>query len=257
MPVLLLLAGVCVVHLSACGKQSANIPATSKPNQLIESTERKEPFAFDVSSWQAEWDLEKQSSSLKYQGKLIELTGEVWWTTANDVSITAGSGGQVFLQGIGDARVSCITIDPQPWLTATTGSTVTVRGYCNRRWGNQLEDCVILKASANPLIVTTASELANSVVSDPLKAVEKYNKKWLITGEVKGTRPGKYGSVYLVLTGTAGKDVTAFVGPVSLEKNFKKIVIGQKLTLYCQIYDVNDPDDGISLHKTLLSNPSK
>jgi hypothetical protein len=249
-PRFLLFAGLLTI--AACGKGDPSSQSSTISNPTS-ATNGEVVFRFDVDDWLAEWRRDKKTAAEKYQGKVVELKGEVKWATVQGEGIDGGPGGRLILLGLDGEIATCITTDSQPWLTATTGSTVVVRGRGSRHCGDRLEDCVIVTAGLNPLIVITAEELSNSVQADPLEAAEKYNEKFvLVTGIVVEMKPAKFGSKNLVLRGTHGKDVTAYVGSVSAQY-FKTIAKGDKITVYCQVQDVNDPKDGISLHMTQLT----
>jgi hypothetical protein len=220
--------------------------------------EAKPDFVFETVPWHEEWTKDRDAAKVKYVGKLIELTGEVVFVHLEWDGLNAGPGGMVNLKDEKRGAVTCITTDPQPWLTVSEGSTVRLRGRSGKRDGEELADCSIVEAGPNPAITATAEEIAKAVAADLDAADQKYNKKFAhVSGTVSEVLKDTDGTVSLMLKGAGEVEVRALMGRPAVHRA-GPIKAGQVIALFCEVLIPVDPKLGVSLSQCVVNRePAK
>src|SRR5262245_47318053 len=142
-----------LVALAGCGGTRPADATPAAPPAAPPAADAKPDFVFDTAAWREEWRKDRDAAKEKYAGKVNELTGEVVFVHVEwDGLMKSGRGGMVNLKDEKIGPVTCITTDPQPWLTAAAGSKVRIRGRSGIRDGEELADCVIVEAGPSPAL---------------------------------------------------------------------------------------------------------
>lgn len=179
-------------------------------------------FTTTAEALMAEYQKDPQAARDKYDGKLIELQGEVSGIGRGPMSrvfedmklapaLMLGPRGQV-------PRVLCFTTDDQPWAKVAPPQSITIRGRGDAdsgRDGPVLLDCQIVAAGPCAAVPITAAALAQECAASEEQTAARYRGKCLrINGEL----------LKIELRGSAG-----FVGheifSLHLEGDDKRIIV--------------------------------
>ncbi len=143
----------------------------------------------------------------KYEGKVVELTGEVWTVTSpfND-------GVCVILATDEKLKVVYVyTSDKMLWERVGAGAKVTIRGTPTSSH-NMIRPAAVISVASNPAPTYQAVELAKEVAADSEAADKKYrSKSGYVIGELVRFQPSKNGGD-LILKGSGDVEVQLGVG---------------------------------------------
>jgi hypothetical protein len=141
---------------------------------------------------QAELKKDHAAFAKSYEGKILELTGTVFY--AGDNAAGEGHGFVVLQLPFPDTATGliCITREDMPWLKVSTDSKITIRGKCDKN--AMLSNCEIVEAGPNSGIMVSAKDLAADFAANRADAFDKYNKKVLyVEGQVVARTPESTG----------------------------------------------------------------
>jgi hypothetical protein len=143
----------------------------------------KPDFTLTAKAFDEEYNKDKKAAEEKFKGKVVELSGTV-------KSVGRNIGKDAFISLDAGAKnitgVMCFTTDKQPWLKATPGQTVKVKG----KWPEfvvspALVECVIPDVAGPGAPTLTADELGKAYAADKDATTKKYDNKYLfLTGEI-------------------------------------------------------------------------
>ncbi len=210
-------------------------------------------FSLTSKQFAEECDRDKAAAKAKYTGKVIELSGLMTGIGRNifEDAFLILEGGKKSLFG-----VHCFMAEDQPWLKATPGQTVKVKGTASDFGPPQLVACVITDVSGPRAPTLTAEELAREYAAGQDATHKKYEEKHLfLSGEIAKVSINK-AEVALVTFKTTGQpQVVAKFSPVA-KKQTKDLTAGQKIKVLGQ-YTLRDAPDEVGLSECTLVEGGK
>jgi hypothetical protein len=224
----LILCAALVAAFWTTTDESPGTPTSSAPASLV-----KVDYTLDVGQWHAEFGKDPKAAFGKYNGKVVELTGEVEWVS-EDPSQQVGC---VYLRVEGaPLQDRCATIDKQPWLKVSPGSKVRIRGKMPE-YGlpRDLEEAEIVEAGPNPALVMSAQQLTTEYAADRKAGNDKFDEKWaILEGEVVEKGPAKDCAVQLKLKGTDDVTVRCGFGDRN-KKPLDAVKVGSRVKVFGQL----------------------
>jgi hypothetical protein len=173
--------------VSSSGEVKPTVSEKPKETKPIDLAKAKPDFTPDPKAWFTEWVADDRAAREKYEGKVMELSGDVSEVTAKlDDERQVVQGVIILKAGAKDHVIRCLTTDRQPWERVSPGSKVKLRGvvplYAEFP---TLEPCNILEAGPNPAIPISAVQLTQELEDDTKETSKRYMGKFLIVdGEV-------------------------------------------------------------------------
>jgi len=229
-----------------------NDAAQPKPNKddraNKDAKNAKADFAMTAAQWAEEWkkNSDPQALRTKYEGKIIELSGEVLRVGED----AFGEFGLIFLEAPKEyfEFIRCATKDLKPWVQLSQGSKVKIRGKIldlppSPRprgiawmdapfWRDQdLYPCEVLEAGPSSALVLSPPVLVSEFRNDAKTAAQKYQDKWAhLDGEIAEYQTTENGAD-LFLKGEGGKNFRCRLSNWAV-KQLAKCEPGQKGKLY-------------------------
>jgi tRNA_anti-like len=236
------------------GAPSNSQPEKSKPTPPL----AKADFVLTAHDYDTDWKKDAKAAEKKYEGKMIELKGELNSIGLNDEGIawvSLRTGNKIANTEV-EGTVSCQLLEKNPWAKLGRGQTVTLRGRLNSGWGFALVESTLLELGPNPAIILSASDLAKEYGADKGKTLEKYEKKSLIVDGEIASKDEKSRSITLKADGklqilcgggfTNSKPAEIF-GPLKVGQRVK--ILGQLDKLACDLLkDADGAFNGPGLH---------
>jgi hypothetical protein len=238
---MMLLAGM--ISIAGCGGKEEPVPSTPAPVQetkpAVPATERKPvdlatakpDFTLDPKAWYTEWTANDRAARDKYEGKVVELSGEVSEVTAR-LEGDRIARGVVIIKAVGkDHTIRCLTTDLHPWERVSAGSKVKMRGVVPPfAEFPMLGPSIIVEASPNPAIVISALQLTKEYDDEPKKTVERYKDKYLIVeGEILQKKTDALGITMAFLKGAEDAPPVVCKFPHAMRTEAAALKGGQKI----------------------------
>jgi hypothetical protein len=194
----------------------------------VDLTSVEPAFRLTAEEFHKEHAAGREAMAKKYEGKVIELSGEVERNFRNgtDAFVALKVKGQIL-------GVRCRTVDRQPWAKVAPGQKIRIKGVLpNEVWVcAALVDCVFVDVGQYAVIPVTAVELAKEYAADPVAAKKKYREKHLVvSGEVVSKEFTDIGTAVLALK-TDGKVKVTCVFDLDMNEEGKAVTVGQKVKL--------------------------
>lgn len=140
-------------------------------------------FKMTAQEFHSEFMKNTKTAEAKFNGKVIELSGEVSAVGHNMFDEYA-----IVLKVEGDfAGVRCLTADDEPWSKVCNGQKVKVKGKRTAICiGATILGCVVVDSDPSPAVVMTAEQLAKEFAANPDEAKSKYpfSKQVILSGEI-------------------------------------------------------------------------
>jgi hypothetical protein len=190
-----------------------------------------------------------EAMTRKYEGKVIELRGEVERTFRNGPT-DAFVALKVEKQIIG---VRCKTVDRQPWATVAPGQTIKIKGVLPKElWVvAALVDCVFVDVGPYAAIPVTTEELAKEHAADPAATKKKYHHKHLVvSGAVASKEFNNNGSAVLGLKTDSPVKVTC-IFDLDMNEEGKAVKVGQQIKLVGEFLSNSGTEDEVLLTSCL------
>jgi tRNA_anti-like len=248
---------VVVFLLPACSgksdKKGDDKTGDEKKGDTRSVGDPKPDFTLTSKEFAEEYKKDEKAAEAKYKGKVIELSG-----TVKSVSRSPDRGPFLSLQaGEKDLLgVWCFTTDRRPWLRATPGQTVKLRGKCNPRKFELyvLLKCVVTDVSGEAPVTLRADELAQEYAVNQDGTTKKYENKYLfLTGEIDKVTSNKANAASVVLKTTGTTKV--FANFIVLDKaETAGLKEGRKIKLlgkYSLLPPSNVSKDEVGLHECI------
>src|SRR5262245_20094451 len=205
----------------------------------------KPDFTLGSKEFAEEYKKDKKATEAKYKGKVVELSGTVK-SVGRNISKEAFIRLDAGMKNI--TGVMCFTADKQPWLKATPGQTVKVKG----KWPEfvvspALVECVITDVSGSGAPTLTADELGKAYATDKDATTKKYDNKYLfLTGEIAKVTfdAAKAASVTFK---TSGKTKVVANFPAFDKEETEGFKTGQKIKVLGE-YSFNLAPDQVSIN---------
>jgi hypothetical protein len=246
-----LLVLLCVAGLVTAGCTRVS-PPPAPPEEKVLPRPVKDPappdvtdtppkFTLTADELAREYQKDRAAADKKYDGAVIEVSGEVSMVGTN----LAGDA-LVFLND----RLTCATVDKEPWASVSKGQKVTIKGaWLQSRGSASLEGCVIVEKGPNPATVLTAEQLAAEYAAGRQAAINKYKEKYLIvTGEVVTKDENRAGAPVLRLKGTDKVSVDCgFTADDEAKKAVEPLAAGHKVKVIGLFLAVEHTDKSVAL----------
>jgi hypothetical protein len=230
---LLTLAGLVS---GGCGKgndgkpaQDAGPAAGDKGQGPKEPESKKPDFSVTAEAFVKEFLTKPEEAKKKYEGKVVELTGEVM--DINDR--LDGKEVLVSLRGAKKAPKDIVDVFPQCVLLPKYNARglrlspkqkvqITGRNANFFSFFINLQDCSLKELSKSEVPEFRAEDLVKEVAKDPTAASEKYRHKWVIVcGEVEDLTKNKNGFNHAKLKGDGKVRVSVTIGADALSRLHK------------------------------------
>ena len=203
---------------SGCSKPFATLPTEAKPDSGQGNTGKRDKnpatatadHKFSAKEWHDECQ-KKDAASKKYNGKIIEVFGEV--SAVTEGGSPPRSYIHLKVEGeFGGLRFPCGVDD---WKKAVPKSKVVLRGYSNPEYLiEDLTPCVVVESDAKHENFR-AREISEELVKNWDAAEAKYAKKWCW---IEGEYLSKSGDLAFLLKGTDGIVIECGSSLVSVTK---------------------------------------
>lgn len=210
-------------------------PTPAEPT--IDLANSKPDFTFKAEDFYAEVKNDPNAAKAKYLGKVIEITGTVFFMFDIEGPATVSA---VILQVPGDLHAVWCYCPAGAWKIAVPKSTITARGVCSENvMGSQskisigvLKPCIIVKSSVD-LKTFQLSDVLKEIESDVKAADDKYREVWcyLEGGKVKSFGKDKYGQDNMYLEGPEGVEVSVLASNINRTK-LEKLTPGTPVKLF-------------------------
>ncbi len=201
-------------------------------------------FSLTAEKYNSDWKENPAEAKLKYENKIIELTGDV----NSVVRGSASSGNFINLNAAKEILgVTCYTVDDEPWAKVAEGQTVKLKGKSPvGAGGPALAYSVIVDAGKFKVITISAANLAKEYVANADATAKKYNKKQLIvTGVVLEKKFNSAGSADIKVKGFG--NVAINLGFAASEKDLtNEIKVGQTIKVVGEFWRDLAGEIGIS-----------
>jgi tRNA_anti-like len=264
----LVVLGLAAALVVGCAKkedppkntQGINLGRTddTKPKKELKEVDLatvKPDFSLTAEDWFKEWGKDEKLARQKYQGKIIELTGDVEIVDDHP----NGEAGIVYLK-VGRDNVTCYTADKEPWLKAGPGQKAKIRGKVpdDGFWGKpyNLYPCAVIEGTPPPTF--SAEQLAKEFTADRKVFEEKYDhKQVLVEGAVAAkTVDGNYGK--LMLKGGGDQTVSCTLGMLTdfQKRRYESIKVGQQVKL-CGEVSVTSTGKQVNIERCMMGNPPR
>ena len=239
--------------LVGCARKDENAPTQQPipqtpsggpfiPNDLPAAANKTKPlgkpdFVVDAAVWYAEFKADRTAAGKKYQGKVIELTGEVHRVDAEPFHRF----GYIYLKVEGTLNgIRCATsFDEKPWLKVKEGSKVRIKGRSDGEIGSSFDAVEISEPGPRPEVLD-AAQLAKEVRENRVAAKKRYEgKQWNVAGEIVEISKSKNDRFLVKIKGESEIEVHLdFVdGKYDELKTAKP---GQRLRVYGEPFWYND-----------------
>lgn len=198
----------------------------------------------DANAWLMEWKKDSRSARSQYEGKVIELKGEVGEILENPEVL----GGFLFLKANGvDQGVRCTVGERELWRKWAPGTQVTVRGLIPTTpgvWTGELSPAVIVEAGPNSVPVIGAQKLAKEFLINPTASEREHLGKYrIITGEIvrlksRVDEANKLDQLFMDLKGEGNVTINCNnveISAAAFRKRNEGYRIGQNITVYGQV----------------------
>jgi len=135
---------------------------------------------------------DREAAAAKYNGKTVEISGEVSHFSLSKSTFSEGKMVLMFLlppnAKLGEsANVRCAMPGKNPWELMSVGDNVTLRAVVDitRDYGLEIGPCIIESNDGGPMPVMEAADLAKRVVEDAAAARAEFaDKTYVVTGKV-------------------------------------------------------------------------
>jgi hypothetical protein len=226
--------------------------ACSGKNKSEDVGEAKPAFSLTASQFTEEFRKDAKAAEAKFDGKVIELTGEATHVgREKDQTIESVDYGIVLLKGIKvgerDWIVGCYMRDKEPWKKAIPGQTVKVKG----KWTKPaallglfvLLECVIVESSGPRPPALTADELAKEYTIAPTATRKKYAGSYMfLSGEVARIEREKDGGTSVTFKTRAKRPLIRVLFSDETPEAVRNLKVGQKIKTLGQFFLASEPD---------------
>src|SRR5262245_7275174 len=253
---------VAVFLLPACSgkndkKEDDKKETDKKGDEKKGVADAKPDFTLTSKEFAEEYQKDQKAATEKYKGKVVELSGTVIGLSRN-VAIPQP---YLSLQGVekDPLGIWCLMADKEPWLKATPGQSVKMKGKASDSFGlpPQLLECVVTEVSGPGAPTLTAEELGKAYAADENATTKKYDNKYLfLTGEIDKVTFDKVKAADVVFKVSDKPKIVAKFTPFDKEAT-EPLKGGQKIKVLGQWDSLNFSSNQIILIGCILVEERK